>query len=190
MTLTYDNLKSIAHIAHAANNAYRFVLGEPLNARYDGLLPAQQDAIINAVRAVVDGQIRTPADNHAAWVTDRQRKGWAYGPAQDNAAMLHPNMLPFDELPDAQKFKDNLFMNIVKAFAQIEDAPTAALSPADEEDLQIVKDLRQKLDIAESQLADERKNILAARQLQANLNAKVIELETALNAKPEEPMKM
>jgi hypothetical protein len=44
---------------------------------------------------------------HARWNVERLMLGWKYGPVRDNAALLHPLILPWSKVkPDAEKEKD------------------------------------------------------------------------------------
>jgi hypothetical protein len=36
---------------------------------------------------------------HRRWVTDRRLNGWRYGVEQDDRRKIHPDLIPFDELP-------------------------------------------------------------------------------------------
>ena len=40
-----------------------------------------------------------------------------HGPVKDEAAKTHPDLVPFDQLPEHEKQKDRLFMAIVRALA-------------------------------------------------------------------------
>jgi hypothetical protein len=43
---------------------------------------------------------------HARWMAAKLVEGWRYGGARDNARMLHPSLVPFDQLSEAEKDKD------------------------------------------------------------------------------------
>ncbi|HEY5072225.1 MAG TPA: RyR domain-containing protein [Caulobacteraceae bacterium] len=36
---------------------------------------------------------------HRRWTADRRVNGWRYGPTRDNSRKIHPDIVPFDELP-------------------------------------------------------------------------------------------
>ena len=42
---------------------------------------------------------------------------WQHGPVKDEAAKTHPDLVPFDQLPEHEKQKDRLFMAIVRALS-------------------------------------------------------------------------
>lgn len=45
---------------------------------------------------------------HENWAATRLREGWRYGPQRDDANLLHPCLVPYDELPDAEKEYDRI----------------------------------------------------------------------------------
>lgn len=43
---------------------------------------------------------------HEAWARLRVAQGWQYGPVRDDAGKRHPGLVPYDELPEAEKDYD------------------------------------------------------------------------------------
>jgi len=43
---------------------------------------------------------------HDVWASGRIAEGWTYGPERDDAAKTHPDLVPYEELPDAEKEYD------------------------------------------------------------------------------------
>jgi hypothetical protein len=43
---------------------------------------------------------------HDGWMAQRAKNGWSYGAARDDAQKLHPLMMPYRDLPEAEKEKD------------------------------------------------------------------------------------
>jgi hypothetical protein len=46
---------------------------------------------------------------------------WRYGPVRDNAARIHPQMLPYEELEPAQQEKDAYAWQLLEPLATIID---------------------------------------------------------------------
>ena len=44
--------------------------------------------------------------NHDQWATDRIADGWRYGPQRDDEKKLHPDLVPYDDLPEGEKLYD------------------------------------------------------------------------------------
>lgn len=43
---------------------------------------------------------------HEVWVRSRAEQGWRYGPLRDDLRKEHPCMVPYGELPEAEKEYD------------------------------------------------------------------------------------
>ena len=43
---------------------------------------------------------------HRRWMVDRRLSGWRHGPARDNTARLHPDLIPYADLDDYTKELD------------------------------------------------------------------------------------
>ena len=52
---------------------------------------------------------------HEVWAKTRKDEGWTYGPKRDDAQKLHPDMLPYNLLPESEKEYDRLMaINTIK----------------------------------------------------------------------------
>jgi hypothetical protein len=43
---------------------------------------------------------------HLGWEEQKRMEGWVYGPTKDNEKRTHPLLVPYSELPEAEKEKD------------------------------------------------------------------------------------
>jgi hypothetical protein len=43
---------------------------------------------------------------HEVWARRRLAEGWRYGPRRDETKKLHPSLVPYEELPEAEKEYD------------------------------------------------------------------------------------
>jgi RyR domain len=75
-----------------------------------------RENVESVVAALADPE-RTPEQNHQGWYERLIADGWRHGPIKDEAAKTHPDLVPFDQLPEHEKQKDRLFMAIVRALA-------------------------------------------------------------------------
>lgn len=48
-------------------------------------------------------------------MASRIAEGWTYGPVKDFAAKTSPCLIPYADLPEAQRRKDALFQSVVRA---------------------------------------------------------------------------
>jgi hypothetical protein len=94
--------------ARVAYDVYRvaFVGDDPM-PDFDELDPERRAHALHAARAAVSGT--TPEAFHAEWTSELARDGWTAGPELSEVAKTHPNLVPYDELPDEQHLLDGLF---------------------------------------------------------------------------------
>ena len=48
------------------------------------------------------------ANNHDQWAQQRMQAGWTYGVLRDDSRKTHPDLVPFDELPEGEKEYDRV----------------------------------------------------------------------------------
>ncbi len=97
-------------VAHAANQAYKKVLGESCC-----MVSKIPDEIIIAH---LSGKVHGRLESHYMWMEDMEKKGWTYGKVRDEKLKTHPNMLPYAEMNELQKKKDEIFIAAMNVFAQ------------------------------------------------------------------------
>jgi hypothetical protein len=57
-----------------------------------------------------DAPPTTPEAEHESWVRAYEKMGWRYGPVRDPAAKTHPDLVPYADLPEAEREKDEVFL--------------------------------------------------------------------------------
>jgi hypothetical protein len=57
----------------------------------------------------------TPEQSHEGWLTEKEATGWKYGPVKNPETKEHPCFVPYGELPENQRLKDEMFGLIVRA---------------------------------------------------------------------------
>jgi hypothetical protein len=106
----------IAHVCHEANRALQIEQADPtipVSPLWEELDEQTRLSVCLGVEGVIDGN--SPAESHAGWVDFKREHGWVWGPVKDLVAQEHPLLVPYDQLPEAQKLKDGLFAAIVHA---------------------------------------------------------------------------
>jgi hypothetical protein len=58
-------------------------------------------------------RLPTPRQAHDSWVRSYLEMGWRHGEKRDPVAKTHPDLVPFDELPPAERDKDAIFLAFV-----------------------------------------------------------------------------
>ena len=57
---------------------------------------------------------------HEIWAENRQAEGWTYGPQRDDEKLLHPDMVPYSQLPESEKEYDReMAMKTIKLLKKL-----------------------------------------------------------------------
>jgi hypothetical protein len=111
--------EACARAAHEANRAYCLALGDTSQPSWEEAPDWQKSSAVNGVLGVIEGN--GPRESHASWLREKEATGWKYGPVKDPEKKEHPCFVPYDELPEAQKMKDGIFVAVVIAMAMALD---------------------------------------------------------------------
>lgn len=104
----------VARVVHEAQRAIQHVQGDPSPAEPWDAFPAERRAVvIDGVRRARNGE--SPRQLHESWCASMKAAGWKWGRVKDTQELFHPCLVPYDQLPDAQRDKDVLFCQIVLA---------------------------------------------------------------------------
>ena len=106
-----NDIGAIARACHMANRAYCIALGDLSQPLWMDLDDETRDSASDGVCGVLNGN--TPEQSHVSWLEFKGNCGWKYGPAKDVTAKLHPCMVPYGDLPEEQRLKDDLFIDTV-----------------------------------------------------------------------------
>ncbi len=112
IAMTEAQTEACAAAAHEANRAYCRSIGDHSQPPWDVAPGWQQASARNGVAGVVRGN--SPRESHGAWLEEKMREGWAWGPTKDPEKRLHPCFVPYDALPLEQKAKDGIFVGVVR----------------------------------------------------------------------------
>lgn len=104
-----------ARAAHEAVLLYAVALAEPCAPPWEHLTDAQRVGMVAGVKHALAGG--SPEDQHNLWMVTRFAEGWTHGPIKDFAAKTSPCLVPYGELPEAQRRKHALFQGVVRSVA-------------------------------------------------------------------------
>lgn len=121
MEYTPAQIENAARTAHEVNRAYGAGLGDTSQPPWEEAPEWQRVSAANGVRGVIAGN--TPAQSHASWHEEKVFNGWVYGPTKNPVTKEHPCLVPYAELPPAQRLKDTLFVTTVRGVLGIPEAP-------------------------------------------------------------------
>lgn len=118
LTLQDDDqlITSIAKICHQANKAYCESIGDTSQVEWEDAPEWQKNSAILGVRFSINNLDKPISANHESWLKVKIDEGWVYGEIKDAEAKTHPCIVPYSQLPEAQKRKDAIFRNIVSSF--------------------------------------------------------------------------
>ena len=109
----------IAMVCHEANRAYCASLGDDSQLEWMDAPEWQRESAVNGVQFHLANPEAGDSASHDNWMREKLEAGWVFGEVKDPEATppTHPCLVPFDELPPAQQFKDRLFRTLVHSVA-------------------------------------------------------------------------
>ena len=111
-----SDFEKAAQVCHETNRAFCLVFnGDNSQKSWDEAEQWQRDSAVNGVKFVVENREKglKPEDVHQAWMDAKLADGWKYGPIKDAEKKEHPCLVAYEELPEGEKKKDELFRAIV-----------------------------------------------------------------------------
>lgn len=103
-------IENTAKVCHEVNRAYCEAIGDMSQAPWDLAPDWQKESARGGVRLLLSNPNTKPEDSHKSWMETKIADGWTYGPEKDSEKKTHPCLVPYEELPAAQKAKDHIFI--------------------------------------------------------------------------------
>lgn len=98
-----NKIDFIARIRHLCWCCYQLGAGQPYNIEpNEDQIESQKDG----VRFMLENPDITPEENHNNWMKMKKGQGWVYGEIKSFEKKTHPDLVPFEELPEVEKNKD------------------------------------------------------------------------------------
>ena len=97
-----DEKEFIAHIRHIAWVSYQIAVGQPWNAEIN---EDQMESLLDGIAYLEGHPEATPKSNHENWMREKISQGWKFGRVKDFENKTHPDLVPFDQLPEVEKRK-------------------------------------------------------------------------------------
>ena len=110
--------EDIARVCHEANRAYCQAIGDQSQKPWDEAEEWQRESAIKGVKFRLENLYAPASSQHDAWMADKVKDGWVYGPTKNPETKEHPCLVPYVQLPEEQKVKDELFMVIIDTLSQ------------------------------------------------------------------------
>lgn len=112
-------VQQIAQVCHEVNRAYCQALGDDSQPAWDDAPDWQKNSALMGVGMHLANPDAGPQRSHESWMAQKAAEGWTWGPEKNPEKKEHPCMVPFHELPAAQKAKDYIFRGVVHALAHL-----------------------------------------------------------------------
>ena len=105
-------IESIAAACHLQNRTYCQMIGDDSQPLWLDAPTWQMDSAIAGIKQALENP--NPAASHESWLEHKRADGWTYGEVKDPEAKTHHCMVPYSDLPEEQKKKDELYINMVQ----------------------------------------------------------------------------
>lgn len=107
-------VEEIARACHEVNRTYQmFQDAGYISLPWSEAPEWQKWSAVLGVRMVLECPKTTAEQNHEHWIQHKEEQGWRYGPILDSDKRTHPCLMSYDNLPESQKAKDNIFMAVI-----------------------------------------------------------------------------
>lgn len=110
-----DKIEQAARAAHEANRVYCQSIGDDSQVPWDEAPAWQKGSARAGIRNVIVNPDVTPEQSHEKWMEQKLSEGWVYGPEKDTDKKQHPCIVSYENLPEAQRVKDRMFLAVARA---------------------------------------------------------------------------
>ena len=114
-----EEIINIAKRCHENNRDYCASIGDMSQPIWEDAPDWQKTSAINGVLFHLANPEALPSHSHDCWLSEKVAEGWIYGEVKDPDKKEHPCMVPYRDLPEEQKFKDQLFIQTVNQFREL-----------------------------------------------------------------------
>jgi RyR domain len=107
------NIEQISKFAYSVLSAYSESIGEKQKSDWKDLHSEKKQTFRRGVDAHMSNPDISEEQAHDLWIDEKLTQGWKWGMEKDEKKKEHPNMVPYNELPENQKAKSTIFKSIV-----------------------------------------------------------------------------
>ena len=108
-------LDQIARTCHEAHNQICKNNGQETIA-WEDKSEAHHKTVKNSIKKILNGIIGSPEEAHMNFKFKKRKDGWTYGENYSTRARTNPRLCDFEELPEAERQKEEMFFAIARSF--------------------------------------------------------------------------
>lgn len=101
------------HNVFCANNGMKVI-------PWDEKATEHHAVVINSIERILSGEVESPEDAHENFVRLKEDFGWEYGPEYSTKNKTNPRLCDWEELPQVERMKEELFFAVVSGFKKKE----------------------------------------------------------------------
>lgn len=106
----------IAEVFHETNHVYSRTLGQETDFPTWKETPVEtRTALAERVQRRLDNPDAPQRMEHDFWVQKKIDQGWKFGSEKDPGKKEHPFIVPYEEVPESEQDRDEIFIAIVSA---------------------------------------------------------------------------
>ena len=109
----YDKVISTAKMCHEVNASICRSFRDFSQTSWEDAPMLIKKSAMEGVKFHVLNPEASPEDCHVSWYNYKKAEGWTYGEIKDLEKKVHPNMVAYDKLSEADKVKDYVFKQVV-----------------------------------------------------------------------------
>ncbi|HEC66441.1 MAG TPA: hypothetical protein ENI23_14235 [bacterium] len=114
-------IEELARIIHEVNRLYCMSHMDMSQLPWSRAPEWQKESMIAGVILHLEDEDITAEKSHESWMARKVNEGWVYGEIKDVEKKTHPDLVPFDQLPEEERFKDTIVKTIMDLFrSQVE----------------------------------------------------------------------
>lgn len=107
-------LFSASRHIHETVRAYSRTHGDHAYQPWHLISTELKKSVLQGLFAVLRDPSTTPRESHENWSRTRLADGWVWGPEKNMEKKTHPCLVPYEYLPEHQRFKDDLFLQCAR----------------------------------------------------------------------------
>ncbi len=120
--LSETKIAVLAKMVHEVNRVYCEAIGDHSIDTWDNASDDIKESAISGVKEFLENPEITPEELHEEWMKNKKESGYVYGEEKDDENKTHPCLVDYSELSAANRYKDKLFIYILKSYVDFRNS--------------------------------------------------------------------